>query len=57
MTKGGWTKETKVAAVRLDAPVYDRMVELAADREESINDYLKWLIGTQVNPGKLETKR
>ena len=44
MVKGGWTKDTKVAAVRLDLPVYERLVEAARRAGLNINDYLKALV-------------
>jgi len=39
MVKGGWTKNTKVAAVRLDLPVYERLIEGL-----NLNDYLKAMV-------------
>jgi len=44
MVKGGWTKNTKVAAVRLDLPVYERLIEAARREGLNLNDYLKAMV-------------
>jgi len=44
MVKGGWTKNTKVAAVRLDLTVYERLIEAARREGLNINDYLKAMV-------------
>ena len=53
MSKGGWTKDTRVVSVRLDAAVYSRLgalaEKLAARRKRPVSggDYVKFLIETQ----------
>lgn len=53
MSKTGWTKDTRVVSVRLEAAVYSRLVALAeklADKRKrpvSVGDYLKFLVETQ----------
>ena len=44
MVKGGWTKNTKVAAVRLDLPLYERLIEAARREGLNLNDYLKAMV-------------
>jgi len=44
MVKGGWTKNTKVAAVRLDVPVDERLIEAARREGLNLNDYLKAMV-------------
>ena len=44
MVKSGWTKPTKVAAVRLDLPNYERLLAVAQREGLNVNDYLKALV-------------
>ena len=44
MVKSGWTKPTKVAAVRLDLPNYEQLVAAARREGLNVNDYLKALV-------------
>lgn len=66
MSKGGWTRDTRVVSVRLDAAVYSRLgalaEKLAARRKRpvSVGDYVKFLIETQAlrhKPGPPERRR
>ena len=51
MVKGGWTKNTKVAAVRLDLHVYERLIEVARREGLNLNDYLKAMIQERLTAG------
>ena len=44
MVKGGWAKNTEVAAVRLDLPLYERLIEAARRDGLNLNDYLKAMV-------------
>ena len=56
MVKSGWTKPTKVAAVRLDLPNYELLVVAAQRAGLNLNDYLKALVQERLEAeGKEQT--
>lgn len=50
MAKGGWTKSTHVASVRLDLDAWEHLEQWASAEGLTVNDKLKSLVDAYVHP-------